>query len=163
MSLASAPYDVITGPSDQISPEQCASDILRCHYATLSQSLHDPIGVARLLYHEDSTIITEETLTSIEAIGRSEESERVTVLLKVVRRAVHVSHRNLEMFANVLKRFPKNVLLANSILTDYSRLFIDYVIIVMILLLLQRKCLKQLYKIWILQLVEVYMCVCVCV
>ena len=60
----------------------------------------------------------------IEAIGRSEEPERVTVLLKAVRRAVHVSHCNLEMFASILKRFPKNVPLANAILTDYSMLLI---------------------------------------
>ena len=123
MSLASAPYDIITGPSDQISPEQCASDILCCHYATLSQSLRDPIRVAQLLCHEDSTIISDDILTSIETIGRSEESEIGTVLLKAVRRAVRVSHRNLEVFASVLKRFPKNVPLANAILTDYSRLF----------------------------------------
>ena len=68
-SIASAPYNVLSGPSDQISPEQCASDILRYHYATLSQSLHDPIGIAQLLCHEDSTIISEETLMIIEAIG----------------------------------------------------------------------------------------------
>ena len=121
ISLASAPYNVITGPSDQISPEQCASDILRCHYATLSQSLHDPVGVGRLLHFEDSIIISDQTLTNLESTGQS-ESERRIVLLRAVRYAVHTKYNKLEVFASVLLKFSINVPLANAILKDYSKL-----------------------------------------
>ena len=62
--ISTAPNEAVTGHSTNImiSPEQCASDILRCHYATLSQSLHDPISIGWLLCDQDPTIISEETL-----------------------------------------------------------------------------------------------------
>ena len=121
MSLASAPYDVVTGPSNQISPEQCASDILCCHYASLSRSLHDPVAVGRFLHFEDSIMISEQTLTNLESTGQS-ESERRIVLLRAVRYAVRTKYNKLEVFVNVLLKFSINVPLANAILKDYSKL-----------------------------------------
>ena len=105
--------------TDQSTPEQCASDILRCHYAILSQSLHDPISIGCLLCDQDPTIISEETLSSLEHSSQS-ESVIKGVLLKLLCRAVHINHHNLEVFASVLKRFTENVPLGNAIFNDYG-------------------------------------------
>ena len=115
--ISLTPIDVVT---DQFSPEECASNILRCHYAALCQSLHDPVGVGRLLHFEDSKIISEQTLTNLESTGQS-ESERRIVLLRAVRCAVHTKYNKLEVFAGVLLKFSINVPFANAILKDYSK------------------------------------------
>ena len=105
--------------TDHSTPEQCASDILRCHYATLSQSLHDPISIGWLLCDQDPTIISEETLSSLEHSSQS-QSVIKGVLLKSLRRAVHINHHILEVFASILKRFTENVPLGNAIFNDYG-------------------------------------------
>ena len=117
--MSTVPNEAVTGHSTDISPEQCASDILRCHYATLSQFLHDPISVGWLLCEQDPTIISEETLSSLEHSSQS-ESVIKGVLLKGVRHAVHINHHNLEVFGSVLKRFTENVPLGNAIFNDYG-------------------------------------------
>ena len=116
--ISTALNEPVTGHSTDISPEQCASDILRCHYATLSQSLHDPISIGWLLCDQDPTIISEETLSSLEHSSQS-QSVIKGVLLKSLRHAVHINHHNLEVFASVLKRFTENVPLSNAIFNDY--------------------------------------------
>ena len=117
--ISTAPNETITDHSSNISPEQCASDILRCHYATLSQSLHDPISIGWLLCDQDPTIISEETLSSLEYSSQS-QSVIKGVLLKSLRCAVYINHHNLEVFASVLKRFTENVPLGNAIFNDYG-------------------------------------------
>ena len=117
--MSTAPNEPVTGHSTDISPEQCASDILRCHYTTLSQSLHDPISIGWLLCDQDPTIISEETLSSLEHSSQS-ESVIKGVLLKSLRCAVHINHHNLEVFASVLKRFTENIPLGNAIFNDYG-------------------------------------------
>ena len=121
-----------TDPSYQIS-DHC--DILRCHYAILSQCLYDPMSVGQLLFDEDSTIISEEILLSVESFDRP-ESERRVLLLRAVRGGVHTSSHNLEVFISVLLKFAKNVPLATAMLKDYSKLlkylYSDYFFIFMI-------------------------------
>ena len=112
--------DISIIPQNTCSYQQSASDILRCHYATLSKSLHDPISVGWLLCEQDPTIISEETLTSTESIRKC-ESERRVVLLRAVRCAVRSSSNNLEVFVSVLLKFSENVSLAKAILNDYSK------------------------------------------
>ena len=116
--IPSTHIDVVT---DQFSPEECASNILRCHYAALCLSLHDPVGVGQLLHFEDSKIISEQTLTNLEST-RLSESERRIVLLKAVRYAVRTKYNKLEVFAGILLKFSMNVPFANAILKDYSKL-----------------------------------------
>ena len=100
-----------------MSREDCASDILRYHYGSLSHSLHSPSYVTQILHGEK--VISEETLKAVEVIKRS-ESERRTVLLKAIRHAVHNNYRNLEVFASVLRITSENARVAASILNDYS-------------------------------------------
>ena len=117
--MSTAPNEAVIGHSTNISPERYASDILRCHYVTLSQSLYDPISVGWLLCDQDPTIISEETLSSLEHSSQS-ESVIKGVLLKSLRHAVHNNHHNLEVFASVLNRFTENIPLGNAIFNDYG-------------------------------------------
>lgn len=79
------------------------------------------MSVGQSLFDEDSTIISEETLLSLESFDRP-ESERRVLLLRAVRGAVHTSSHNLEVFISVLLKFTKNVPLATAMLKDYSEL-----------------------------------------
>ena len=109
--------NVATDPNDQISPENSASDILRCHYETLSQYLPHLINIAQLLCKEK--VITDETLSLVLNNGRSELDKR-TVLLRAIRHAIHMSNDNLAVFASVLNRFTENVQVGISIFNDYG-------------------------------------------
>ena len=100
------------------SHENSAIYIMQRHYGALSQSLEDPISVARILHEEE--ILSETVLESIKST-RLMVSERRTVLLRAVRGAVHSSSQNLKVFASVLLKFTDNVPLANAILNDYSK------------------------------------------
>ena len=112
--------DISTIPQNTCSYQQSASDILRCHYGTLSKSLDDPSRVGWLLCEQDPMIISEETLTSVEFIRKCESEKRV-VLLRAVRCAVRSNSNNLEIFINVLLKFSENVLVAKAIQSDYSK------------------------------------------
>ena len=96
------------------SPEDIASDILRCHYEALSQDFHHPIDVAQILFQEE--VLSD--MTNINS-GQS-DSERRTVFLKAIRSAVHINHHNLALFSSILKRFTENVPIANAIFNDYG-------------------------------------------
>lgn len=103
-----------------MSHEDCASDILRCHYSTLSQSLQYPITVAQQLQGEG--IISEEILTFVKSAAQSSSEGKATfILLKAVRRAVHTKCSNLEVFASVLLKFKDSVQCANDILKDCGK------------------------------------------
>ena len=96
-----------------------ASDILRCHYSTLSQSLKYPIRVAQLLYGE--RVISEAIFSNVKSIAQSHsEKEVIFFLLKAMRHAVHTNYHNLEVFANVLLKFTSSALCAKAILKDYG-------------------------------------------
>ena len=101
----------------QMSPEDCASDILCYHYGTLSQYLHHPNNVAQLLCQEK--VISDTTLSQVQDNQRS-QSERKTVLLKALRSAVHIDHHNLEVFASVLKHSSENAKIGEAIFSDYG-------------------------------------------
>ena len=100
-----------------MSCEGLASDILRYHYGSLSQSLHYPSFVAQMLYIE--RVISEENLKAVEVVEQP-ESKR-TVLLKAIRDAVHKDYHNLEVFASVLLITSENTQVAGLILNDYSK------------------------------------------
>ena len=111
---------VMTGRSDQMSPEDHASDILRCHYGTLSRSLQYPIRVAQLLCGEG--VVTQSTLSIMENEQWPQSEEKaISVLLKAVRHAVHSNYHNLAVFASVLLKLSSNVPCAKAILIDYSK------------------------------------------
>ena len=97
------------------SHEDHASDILRCHYGTLSQSLQYPVEVARYLYREG--VITKNRLAIIKCTVKS--GKGLFILLQAVRDAVHTSYHNLEVFASVLLKQTSNVPCANAIIQDY--------------------------------------------
>ena len=111
---------VMTGRSDQMSPEDHASDILRCHYGTLSRSLQYPIRVAQLLCGEG--VVTQSTLSIMENEQWPQSEEKaISVLLKAVRHPVHSNYHNLVVFASVLLKLSSNVPCAKAILIDYSK------------------------------------------
>ena len=105
---------VTTVSTDQMSLEDQASDILRCHYGIIAQSLHYPISVAQLLHGE--RLISELTLANIETCNQP-----VTLLLKSVRNSVHNNYQNVKVFASVLQRFSDNIHLGNAIMKDYGK------------------------------------------
>ena len=107
-----------SGHNNEINQKDHASDVLRCHYGSLSQSLQHPIPIAQLLCTEK--VISERIITSIEDQSRS-LSEKRTVLLQSIRIAVNTDHHNLEMFVGALLKFTENVPLANAIKADYSK------------------------------------------
>ena len=97
----------------QICLEDYASDILRCHYGTLSQSLQYPIRVAQLLCGE--RVISKTTFSIMKSTAQSFfEDKPAILLLKAVRHAVHTDYHNLEVFASVLLKFTNNVVLLLS-------------------------------------------------
>ena len=112
---------VMTGRSDQMSPEDHASDILRCHYGTLSRSLQYPIRVAQLLCGEG--VVTQSTLSIMEndQWPQSAEEKAISVLLRAVRHAIHSNYHNLAVFASVLLKISSNVPSAKAILMDYGK------------------------------------------
>ena len=96
------------------SHEDHASDILRCHYGTLSQSLQCPIRVAHTLYREG--VITKNRLAIIKCTVKS--GKALFILLQAVRHAVHTNYHYLEVFASVLLKQTSNVPCANAIIQD---------------------------------------------
>ena len=116
-TIADVQKVVMTGHS---SSEDCASDILRCHYGTLSQSLQYPIRVAEMLCGE--RVISKVTLSTVKSTAESQsEAEALFVLLRAIRHAIHSNHSNLLVFASVLSKFTSNVPCAKDVLKDYGK------------------------------------------
>ena len=115
-----SPYQNETRPSENVlmSNEDCASEILRCHYGSLSQFLCEPVRVAQILQKEK--VISDVTLMSIECIVPI-ESEQRTVLLRAIRGAVLKKYTNLNVLARVMQFFPQNSQLATLILKDCGK------------------------------------------
>ena len=94
-----------------------ASDILRCHYGTLSQCLKCPVRVAQLLHNEG--VISYKVLANIQdKLCSQSEENALFVLLQAVRHAVHTNYHNLEVFASVLLKHTSNVPCGNAIIQD---------------------------------------------
>ena len=102
--------------SDHDCHEDHASDILRCYYGTLSQSLKYPISVTRLLHEEG--VISESILDCMETC-----EQPVTLLLNAVRKAVHNNYKNLKVFATVLQKSVDNIQLGDAIMKDYGKYY----------------------------------------
>ena len=106
--------------SDQISSEIRASDILRCHYGTLSQSLRYPVRVAQFLYEEG--VISKARFFIVKYTAKSLSTRKASfVLLSVIRHAVHINCHNLMIFASMLLKFTSNVPCAKAILMDCGK------------------------------------------
>ena len=107
------------------SHEDHASDILRCHYGTLSQSLRYPVKVAHYLYGEG--VITKTRLAIIKYTAKSLSTNKaLLMLLGAVRHAVHTNYHHLMIFASVLLKFTSTVPCANAILEDCGKYIIMY-------------------------------------
>ena len=117
------PYDkatTVTDRSDQLSHEENASGILRCHYSTLALSLQYPVRIAQLLSGQE--IISTMSYITIKFYAESPCAEKATpFLLKRVRHAVHTNYQNLELFASVMIKCNSNVPCANAILEDCGK------------------------------------------
>lgn len=100
-----------------MSPEDSGIDILRKYYGALSQCLHHPTKVAQLLCEEK--IISDAMLSHVKDSGQS-QSEIKGALLKAVRDAVHINHRNLEVFVRILKSSSENAQIGDDIFNDYG-------------------------------------------
>ena len=114
-------FKVITTTANQTSPEDHASDILRLHYGSLSQSLCYPLGVAKLLYGEN--VISAKTLSAMKSTieSLSGEKKAIFVLLKAIRQALHAKYHNLNIFISVLLKFTNNVPHATAMWKDYGK------------------------------------------
>ena len=107
------------------SHEDHASDILCCHYGTLSQSLRYPVRVARYLCGEG--VITKTRLAIIQYTAKSLSTNKaLLMLLGAVRHAVHTNYHHLMIFASVLLKFTSTVPCANAILMDCGKYIIMY-------------------------------------
>ena len=105
---------------DHMNHEDHASDILRCHYGTLSQTLQYPIRVAEMLCGE--RVISKATLSIVKKTAESHsEAEALFVLLRAIRHAVHSNYSNLLVFASVLLKFTSNVPCAKDVIKDYGK------------------------------------------
>ena len=107
------------------SHEDHASDILCCHYGTLSQSLQYPVRVSHYLYGEG--VITKTRLAIIKYTAKSLSTNKaLLMLLGAVRHAVHTNYHHLMIFASVLLKFTSTVPCANAILKDCGKYIIMY-------------------------------------
>ena len=106
--------------SGQMSREDHASDILRCHYGTLSQSLQYPVRVAQYLYEEG--VISKAIFFIVKYTAESHSTGKALfVLLRAVRHAIHTNYHHLMIFASVLLKFTSNVPCGNAILKDCGK------------------------------------------
>ncbi|XP_019860013.1 PREDICTED: uncharacterized protein LOC109588286 [Amphimedon queenslandica] len=103
----------------EIGNEDYASDILRNNYSALSQSITEPVRMARLLHEE---VISDEALSCVMST-RGSVSDSRAVLLKAVRDAVHSNYKHLELFVTVLRKFSKVTHIGDAIFEEYKALF----------------------------------------
>ena len=94
-----------------------ALDIFNTHHRLLSQSLSDPVSVARLLNGEG--VITGQVMASVESASPSVPNQR-EVLLAAIIVAIQSKYSSLQTFASVLCKFTGNVKLGTTIQRDYG-------------------------------------------
>uniref|UniRef100_A0A1X7T308 CARD domain-containing protein n=1 Tax=Amphimedon queenslandica TaxID=400682 RepID=A0A1X7T308_AMPQE len=104
------PQEAVGGNEDR------ASDILRNNYSALSQSITEPVRVAKLLHEE---VIPDEALSCVMST-RGSVSDSRAVLLKAVRDAVHSNYKHLELFVTVLRKFSETAHVGDTIFEEYS-------------------------------------------
>ena len=105
------------GNSKTLGDSNECCDILRNNYGALSQSLNEPVGVAKHLYSQK--ILPEEVLDSVKSTRGSLFDSRA-VLLKAVRDAVHLNYKHLEVFVTVLRKFTETAHIGNAIFKEYG-------------------------------------------
>ncbi|XP_019855266.1 PREDICTED: uncharacterized protein LOC109584104 [Amphimedon queenslandica] len=101
------------------SNEDHASDILKNNYSALSQSITEPVCMARLLHEE---VISDEALSCVMST-RGSVSDSRAVLLKAVRDAVHSNYKHLELFVTVLRKFSETAHIGHTIFEEYRKRF----------------------------------------
>ena len=99
-----------------------ALSLYKSYDPLLSQSLSDPISVARLLYREH--VIAESVLSDVESASPS-LPKQCEVLLSAVREAVQSRHSSLKTFASVLCKINDHVQIGEDILRDYRKYMIS--------------------------------------
>uniref|UniRef100_A0A1X7T4V5 SH3 domain-containing protein n=1 Tax=Amphimedon queenslandica TaxID=400682 RepID=A0A1X7T4V5_AMPQE len=104
---------------DQEKRKAKAIDIFNTHHPLLSQSLSDPVSVARLLNREG--VITGQVLASVVSASPSVPNQR-EVLLAAIIVAIESKYSLLQTFASVLCKFTGNVKLGTVIQRDYGLL-----------------------------------------
>ena len=98
-------------------PQVLALSIFDKHHSLLSESLSDPVSVARLLNAE--RVISTEVVNSVEAESRSTLNQR-QILLSALREAIQANHTCLQSFAIVLLKVTGNVQLGHMIFSNYG-------------------------------------------
>ena len=98
-------------------PQVLALSIFDKHYSLLSESLSDPVSVARLLNAEH--VISSQVVDSVEAESRSTLNQRQS-LLSALREAIQANHTCLQSFAIVLLKVTGNVQLGQVIFNNYG-------------------------------------------
>ena len=89
---------------------------MRNNYSALSQSITEPVRVARLLHEE---VISDEVLCCVMST-RGSLTDCRAVLLKAVRDAVHSNYKHLELFVTVLRKFSETAHIGDVIFEEYS-------------------------------------------
>ena len=95
-----------------------ASDILRNNYSALSQSITEPVRVAKWLHEE---VISDEDLSCVMSTRGSVPDSRA-VLLKAVRDAVRSNYKHLELLVTVLRKFSDTAHIGDTIFEEYRKL-----------------------------------------
>ena len=98
-------------------PQVLALTIFDKHHSLLSESLSDPVSVARLLNAE--RVISTQVVISVEAESRSTLNQ-CQILLSALREAIQANHTCLQSFAIVLLKVTGNVQLGQVILSSYG-------------------------------------------
>ena len=102
-------------------PQVLALNIFDEHHSLLSESLSDPVSVARLLNAEH--VISTQVVNSVEAESRSTLNQR-RILLPALREAIQANHTCLQSFAIVLLKVNGNVQLGQVIFSNYGEYYI---------------------------------------
>ena len=98
-------------------PQVLALSIFDKHHSHLSESLSNPVSVARLLNAE--RVISTQVVDSVEAERHSTLNQR-QILLSALREAIQANHTSLQSFAIVLFKVTGNVQLGHMILSNYG-------------------------------------------
>ena len=102
-------------------PKVLALSIFDKHHSLLSESLSDPVSVARLLNAE--RVISSQVVNSVEAESRSTLNQR-RILLSALKEAIQANHTCLQSLAIVLLKVTGNVQLGQVILSNYGEYYI---------------------------------------
>ena len=113
----------IPDEDDQLPQQEAvdnhASDILRKYYSALSQSITEPVYMARLLHDE---VLSDEALSCVISARSPSVFDSRAVLLKAIRNAVHSNCKLLEKVIDVLMKFSETVHIGYALFKEYSKL-----------------------------------------